>query len=145
MVYLTLLIICQLKPLYNNHSHNHKKYEGLISINIKDFLRQEKKKWLNINIKINSHSYTTIMHIPNWNKIKPLFLGKGYINALLGILPLIVVLEWPPAMIFSSSTFQASKKNFLFKTKHKHKHQPLLLKLKGLFIGSTQILEALEF
>jgi len=37
------LIICQLKPLYNNHSHNHRKYEGLSSINIKDFLRQYKK------------------------------------------------------------------------------------------------------
>jgi len=29
--------------LYNNNSHNHKKYEGLSSINIKDFLRQDKK------------------------------------------------------------------------------------------------------
>jgi len=37
------LIIYQLKPLYNNHSHNHGKYEGLSSINIKDFLRQDKK------------------------------------------------------------------------------------------------------
>jgi hypothetical protein len=37
------LIICQLKPLYRNHSHNHIKYEGLSSIDIKDFLRQEEK------------------------------------------------------------------------------------------------------
>jgi hypothetical protein len=37
MTYLTFLIICQLKPLYNNHSHNHRKYEWLSSINIKDF------------------------------------------------------------------------------------------------------------
>jgi hypothetical protein len=37
------LITCQLKPLYNNHSHNHRKYERLSSINIKDFLRQDKK------------------------------------------------------------------------------------------------------
>jgi len=29
--------------LYNNHLHNHRKYEGLSSINIKDFLRQDKK------------------------------------------------------------------------------------------------------
>jgi hypothetical protein len=43
MAYLTLLIIYQLKLLYNNHSHNHRKYEGLSSINIKDFLRQDKK------------------------------------------------------------------------------------------------------
>jgi hypothetical protein len=43
MAYLTLLIIYQLKPLYNNHSHNHRNYEGLSSINIKDFLRQDKK------------------------------------------------------------------------------------------------------
>jgi hypothetical protein len=43
MAYLTLLIICQLKPLYNNHSHNHKKYEGLNSINIKEFLGHYKK------------------------------------------------------------------------------------------------------
>jgi hypothetical protein len=43
MTYLTLLIIYQLKPLYNNHSQNHRKYEGLSSINIKDFLRQDKK------------------------------------------------------------------------------------------------------
>jgi hypothetical protein len=43
MTYLTLLVICQLKPLYNNHSHNHRKYEGLSSINIKHILRQDKK------------------------------------------------------------------------------------------------------
>jgi hypothetical protein len=43
MAYQTLLIICQLKPLYSNHSHNHRKYEGLSSTNIKDFLRQDKK------------------------------------------------------------------------------------------------------
>jgi hypothetical protein len=30
------------------------------------------------------------------------------------------VLGWPPAMFFSSSTCQASKKNFLSKAKHKH-------------------------
>jgi hypothetical protein len=29
--------------LYNNHSYNRIKYEGLSSINIKDFLRQDKK------------------------------------------------------------------------------------------------------
>jgi hypothetical protein len=29
--------------LYNKYSHNHKKYEGLSSIKIKDFLRQDKK------------------------------------------------------------------------------------------------------
>jgi len=34
-----------------------------------------------------------------------------------------VVLGWPPAMFFSSSTCQASKKNLLSKTKHKHKHK----------------------
>lgn len=43
MAYLTLLTIYQLQPLYNNHSHNHRKYKGLSSINIKDFLRQDKK------------------------------------------------------------------------------------------------------
>jgi hypothetical protein len=43
MAYLILLIIYQLKLLYNNHSHNHKKYEGLSSINIKVFLSQDKK------------------------------------------------------------------------------------------------------
>jgi hypothetical protein len=43
MAYPTFLITCQLKPLYNNHSHNHKKYKGLSSINIKDILRQDKK------------------------------------------------------------------------------------------------------
>jgi len=32
-----------------------------------------------------------------------------------------MVLGWPPAMFFSSSTCQASKKNLLSKTKHKHK------------------------
>jgi len=30
------------------------------------------------------------------------------------------VLGWPLAIIFSSSTCQASKKNFLSKAKHKH-------------------------
>jgi hypothetical protein len=30
------------------------------------------------------------------------------------------VLGWPPAMVFSSSTCQASKKNFLPKAKYKH-------------------------
>jgi len=35
--------IYQLKSLYNNHSHNHRKYEGLNSINKKYFLRQDKK------------------------------------------------------------------------------------------------------
>jgi hypothetical protein len=66
MAYLTILIICQLKPLYNNHSQNYRKYEGLSSINIKDFLRQDKKFiMIELNIKINSHSYTTIMHIEN--------------------------------------------------------------------------------
>jgi len=29
--------------LFNNHSYNHRKYEGLSSINIKDFLKQDKK------------------------------------------------------------------------------------------------------
>jgi hypothetical protein len=29
-----------------------------------------------------------------------------------------VVLGWPPAMFFSSSTCQASKKRFLYKAKH---------------------------
>jgi len=33
------------------------------------------------------------------------------------------VLAWPPAMFFSSSTCQASEKNFLSKSKHKPKHQ----------------------
>jgi hypothetical protein len=53
---------------------------------------------------------------------------------------------WALAMFFSSSTCQASKNNFLSKSKHKHKHKHqahLLLKLRGLFIGSTQVLEAL--
>jgi hypothetical protein len=56
-----------IKSLYKNHSHNQRKYEGLSLINIKDFLRQEKKFILieYINIKINSQSYTTIMHIEN--------------------------------------------------------------------------------
>jgi hypothetical protein len=31
-----------------------------------------------------------------------------------------VVLGWLPALFFSSSTCQASKKNFLSKAKHKH-------------------------
>ena len=34
----------QLKPLYNNHSYNHRKYEGLNSINIKSFLRHGGKQ-----------------------------------------------------------------------------------------------------
>jgi hypothetical protein len=37
----TLLIMCQLKLLYNNHSYNHRKYKGLSSIKIKSFLRRE--------------------------------------------------------------------------------------------------------
>jgi hypothetical protein len=32
------------------------------------------------------------------------------------------VLGWPPVMFFSSSTCQASNKNFLSKAKHKHQH-----------------------
>jgi hypothetical protein len=53
------------------------------------------------------------------------------------------VLGWPLAMFFSSSTCQDSEKNFLSKSKYKPKHQaPILLKLKGLFIGSIQVLEA---
>jgi hypothetical protein len=55
-----------------------------------------------------------------------------------------VVLRWPLAMLFSSSTCQVSEKNFLSKSKYKPKHQAhLLLKLRGLFIESTQVLEAL--
>jgi hypothetical protein len=47
-------------------------------------------------------------------------------------------------MFFTSSTCQASEKNFLSKSKHKPKHQAhLLLKLRDLFIGSTEVLEAL--
>jgi hypothetical protein len=59
-----------------------------------------------------------------------------------------VVLGWPPAIFFSFSICQASKKNFLSKAKnkHKHKHQAqahLLLKLRGLFIETRRGLEAL--
>jgi hypothetical protein len=63
MAYQILLIMYKLKTLYNNHSHNHGKYEGLSSINIKHFLRQDEKFIMIEYIKINSHSYTTIMHI----------------------------------------------------------------------------------
>jgi hypothetical protein len=53
-----------------------------------------------------------------------------------------VVLRWPPAMFFSTSTCQASKKNFLSKAKHEAQAQ-LLLKLRGLFIETRRGLEAL--
>jgi hypothetical protein len=69
---------------------------------------------LNINIKINSHSYTTIMHIENtklkYNQIIDTW--KGLYQHPCKNYPLIVVLGWPLAMFFSSSTLSSLQEDF---------------------------------